>query len=127
MGVNAHGHCLAPARLVFQGPHPRIPVTAQRTSCERPTRTVPCIHGKVGEAHRSNRRGRSDADIAFDELVNLLLHFGFETRTRGSHHVFRKAGVSEKVNLQKDGSKAKPYQVRQVRNLIVQHRLGGNG
>ncbi len=71
--------------------------------------------------------GKSDAGIAFDDLVNLLLHFGFELRTRGSHHVFRKAGVVEKVNLQKDGNVAKPYQVRQVRCLILQYRLGDNG
>ena len=31
-----------------------------------------------------------------------------------------------KVNLQKDGNKAKPYQVRQIRSLILQHRLGDN-
>jgi hypothetical protein len=69
--------------------------------------------------------GKSDANIAFEGLCNLLLYFGFELRTRGSHHLFRKAGIIEKINLQKDGSKAKPYQVRQVRNLILKHRLGG--
>jgi hypothetical protein len=68
--------------------------------------------------------GRSDANIAFEDLCNLLLHFGFELRVRGSHHVFRKEGVAEKINLQRDGSKAKPYQVRQVRNVIVRNRLG---
>jgi predicted RNA binding protein YcfA (HicA-like mRNA interferase family) len=68
--------------------------------------------------------GRSDANIAFADLYNLLLHLGFELRTRGSHHLFRKNGIAEKVNLQKDGSKAKPYQVRQVRNVILQYKLG---
>ncbi|MBA7683415.1 hypothetical protein ES703_91779 [subsurface metagenome] len=47
-------------------------------------------------------------------------------RIKGSHHVFRKYGVIEKVNLQKEGNKAKPYQVRQVRNIIVKYKLGGN-
>ncbi len=69
--------------------------------------------------------GRSDANVAFEDLCNLLVHFGFELRTRGSHYLFRKAGIVEKINLQKDGSKAKPYQVRQVRNLILKYRLGG--
>jgi predicted RNA binding protein YcfA (HicA-like mRNA interferase family) len=82
--------------------------------------------GKWEKLTRQIVEGKSDANIAFDDLVNLLLHFGFEVRTRGSHHVFRKAGVSEKVNLQRDGNKAKPYQVRQVRSLILQHRLGEN-
>jgi len=68
--------------------------------------------------------GRSDANIAFDDLCNLLLHLGFEERTRSSHHVFRKAGIAEKINLQRDGAKAKPYQVRQVRNIILKYRLG---
>lgn len=71
--------------------------------------------------------GRSDANIAFEDLCNLLLHFGFELRTRGSHHVFRKAGIAEKINLQRDGNKAKPYQVRQVRNVILKYKLEGEG
>ena len=54
--------------------------------------------------------GRSDANIAFDDLRALLLAAGFVERTRGSHHVFAKAGVEEQVNLQRDGAKAKSYQ-----------------
>jgi hypothetical protein len=38
--------------------------------------------------------------------------------------MFRMAGVEEKINLQRDGSKAKPYQVKQVRNAILKYRLG---
>jgi predicted RNA binding protein YcfA (HicA-like mRNA interferase family) len=68
----------------------------------------------------------SDANIAFTDLANLLKHFGFDMIIKGSHHVFRKDGVIEKVNLQKEGNKAKPYQVRQVRNIIVKYKLGGN-
>ncbi len=68
--------------------------------------------------------GRSDANIAFSDLCNLLHHLGFELRIRGSHHLFRKDGIVEKINLQDDGSKAKPYQVRQVRNVILTYKLG---
>jgi hypothetical protein len=39
----------------------------------------------------------------------LLLHLGFEERTRGSHHIFRRAGIEERINLQREGSQAKPY------------------
>ncbi|MBC2715394.1 MAG: type II toxin-antitoxin system HicA family toxin [Desulfobacteraceae bacterium] len=70
-------------------------------------------------------RGTSDANISFLDLVNLLQHFGFEMRIKGSHHIFRKKSVEEKPNLQKDGNKAKPYQVKQVRNIILKYRLGG--
>ena len=70
-------------------------------------------------------RGSSDANIRFDDLRELLKKLGFEERTRGSHHVFRKEGVEEKVNLQSDSAKAKPYQVRQVRSILVKYRLSG--
>ncbi len=69
-------------------------------------------------------RGSSDANISFADLVKLLRYFGFEIRVKGSHHVFRKNGIEEKPNLQKDGSKAKPYQVKQVRNIILKYKLG---
>ena len=68
--------------------------------------------------------GRSDANIPFDDLCHLLRRLGFEERIRGSHHIFRKPGVDEKINLQKDGSKAKIYQVRQVRTTILRYKLG---
>lgn len=67
--------------------------------------------------------GRNDANIGFDDLYHLLMHLGFDVRTRGSHHIFRKANVAEKINLQRDGNKAKIYQVRQVRNLILKYKL----
>lgn len=38
--------------------------------------------------------------------------------------MFRKEGVVEKINLQRDGNKAKPYQAKQVRNFIVKYKLG---
>ena len=68
--------------------------------------------------------GTSDAAIRFDDLRELLLNLGFEMRVRGSHHIFRKAGIEEKVNLQREGSEAKPYQVRQVRNVLLKYHLG---
>jgi hypothetical protein len=68
-------------------------------------------------------RGSSDRNIAFDDLCKLLESMGFEKRIRGSHHTFRKAGVLEKINLQREGSNAKAYQVRQVRNLVLKYQL----
>jgi predicted RNA binding protein YcfA (HicA-like mRNA interferase family) len=67
--------------------------------------------------------GRSDANVRFDDLRSLLLGLGFVVRTRGSHHLFVKSGVEEQVNLQRDGANAKPYQVRQVRTIIVRYKL----
>ena len=71
-------------------------------------------------------RGTSDANIDFDDLCKLLGYLGFDERVRGSHHIFRRVGVEERINLQRDSSKAKPYQVRQVRTVIVKYGLGGH-
>ena len=71
-------------------------------------------------------RATSDTNIGFDDLRQLLLRLGFEERIRGSHHNFRKKGVEEKINLQRDDGKAKAYQVRQVRAVILQYKMGGD-
>lgn len=68
--------------------------------------------------------GKSDANIRFEDLRQLLLNLGFEERIKNSHHIFRKAGIEEKPNLQRDGNKAKTYQVRQVRDILRKYRLG---
>jgi len=69
-------------------------------------------------------RGTSDANIPFVGLCGLLKYLGFEERIKGSHHIFTKDGVEEILNLQPKGSKSKPYQVRQVRNVILKYKLG---
>ncbi len=71
-------------------------------------------------------RGNADAGVEFEDIRKLLLWLGFEERVRGSHHIFRKEGVEEKINLQRDGKHAKPYQVRQVRTMIINNNLGGD-
>ena len=72
-------------------------------------------------------RGRSDANLRFSDLRALLLHLGFSERIRGSHHLFDREGVVEIVNLQSRGGQAKPYQVRQIRQLILKYKLGEAG
>ena len=70
-------------------------------------------------------RGTSDANIPFDGLGQLLRRLGFAERIRGSHRIFTKEGVEEILNLQPQGRQAKPYQVKQVRSVILKYRLGG--
>lgn len=70
-------------------------------------------------------RGTADAIIKFSDLVSLLRSLGFEERIRGSHHIFVRNEVAEILNLQPKGSQAKPYQVRQVRSVILKYKLGG--
>ena len=67
--------------------------------------------------------GRSDANIRFDDLRTFLLRLGFVERVSSSHHIFRKEGIRERLNIQRDGSHAKPYQVRQVRQAVLRNRL----
>ena len=68
--------------------------------------------------------GRSDANVVFLDLLNLLDALGFAERIRGSHHVFWKRDIVEINNVQPHGSKAKPYQVRQVRKILLKYSLG---
>ncbi len=68
-------------------------------------------------------RGTSDATIDFNELRTLLVRLGFDERIKGSHHILTRDGVEEILNLQPKGAKAKPYQVKQVRNVIVKYQL----
>lgn len=70
-------------------------------------------------------RGSSDANIPFNPLCHLLRRLGFEERIRGDHHIFTKDGVEEILNLQPKGHHAKPYQVKQVRGVIVKYHLAG--
>lgn len=67
--------------------------------------------------------GRADANVGFEAMCALLRRVGFQERTSGSHHVFRRTGVEEIINLQRDGDKAKVYQVRQVRAVLVPYGL----
>lgn len=68
--------------------------------------------------------GNADANIDFNDLRSLLDHLGFVERMKSSHHIFVRIGVEEIINLQPKGSKAKAYQVKQVRNIILKYRLG---
>lgn len=71
-------------------------------------------------------RGTSDANIPFDSFCALLRELGFDERIKGSHHVFSKEDVAEILNIQPKGAKAKPYQVQQVRKVILKYRLAGD-
>lgn len=69
--------------------------------------------------------GVQDKNISFSDLYNILIALGFSVRIKGDHHIFTKADVVEIINIQPDGNKAKPYQVKQVRNVVLKYKLGG--
>ena len=61
--------------------------------------------------------------FALPKLRGLLLRLGFAERIRGSHHIFTHERIAEILNLQARNSMAKPYQVKQVRNVLVRYKL----
>ena len=67
--------------------------------------------------------GTQDRNIRFSDLQKVLTAFGFQCRIRGDHFIYWKNGIDEIINLQPDGSKANPYQVKQIRNLILKYHL----
>ncbi len=81
---------------------------------------------KIGKIIFLILSGRSDANIDFTDLCRLLNKLGFNERIKGSHHIFTKDSVAEIINIQPIGSKAKAYQVKQVRNLILKYKLGAS-
>jgi len=67
--------------------------------------------------------GNSDKNFRFDDLIKILLSLDFQVRINGSHHVFTRKEVVEIINLQPLGNMAKPYQVKQVRELVIKYKL----
>lgn len=70
--------------------------------------------------------GTRDKSILFADLRTVLDRLGFQCRIKGDHFIYTKDGVEEIINIQPIGNKAKPYQVKQVRNIILKYQLGGD-
>jgi hypothetical protein len=68
--------------------------------------------------------GLRDNNIPFEGICNLMLSLGFDHRVKGDHFIFYRNGVDEIVNIQPIGGKAKAYQVKQIRNIIIKYKLG---
>lgn len=68
--------------------------------------------------------GNSDRNFDFSDLIKILETHLFNSRIKGSHHIFYKEGVDEIINIQEAGNgKAKPYQVKQVRELLIRYKF----
>jgi hypothetical protein len=63
-------------------------------------------------------------NIRFNEAILIAEAFGFKLdRVSGSHHIFIHTCVPKLINLQNVNGKAKPYQLKQLLNIIEQHNL----
>ena len=66
---------------------------------------------------------KADNNIEFNHLVLVLKSLNFKHRQNGSHNIFTKPNIAERLNLQSDESKAKCYQVKQIRNILIKYNL----
>lgn len=68
--------------------------------------------------------GKSDSNIRFNDFHNLIIDLGFTFKgQKGSHMSFYHNIINERMTIQRDGSKAKDYQVKQLRHIIEKHNL----
>ena len=65
----------------------------------------------------------ADANIRFDDVLSLMPRLGFRLRIRGSHHIFTRSGVEVLIDLQPVHGKCKPYQVRQIRDVLIKFNI----
>lgn len=69
--------------------------------------------------------GAKDRIFQFSDLRLILDRLGFDCRVRGDHFIYTCDDIEEIVNIQPVGNKAKPYQCKQVRQIILKYNLGG--
>lgn len=62
--------------------------------------------------------GEADANIRFDDISTLLQRLGYRVFVQGSHHIYKQADWPT-VNLQPFGAYVKPYQVKQIRIVLI--------
>lgn len=67
--------------------------------------------------------GVQDNNIKFTDLQKILNIMEFQCRVKGDHFIYWKEGVDEIINIQPNGNKAKPYQVKQIRNIILKYQM----
>lgn len=67
--------------------------------------------------------GSKDQNIRFSELQKLLDDLNFHCRIKGDHFIYYKNEIDEIINIQPNGNKAKAYQVKQIRNLILKYKM----
>jgi len=63
-------------------------------------------------------------NVRFDDLIRVVEGFGFRLdRISGSHHIYKRAGIQQLINLQNVGGMAKNYQVKQFLEIVEEFDL----
>ena len=58
---------------------------------------------------------KNPKNVQFNDLLNICIKYFGKPRIKGSHHIFKTPWKGDpRINIQKDGKMAKPYQVKIV-------------
>ena len=68
---------------------------------------------------------KNNKSIKFKDLCSVLEYLGFQNRIKGDHFIYYKKGIDEIINIQPDKNMAKPYQIKQIRNILLKYKLIG--
>lgn len=79
--------------------------------------------GKYEKLYKEILSGNSNHNIKFADLCKITEKLGYSETIRGDHHKFIHSDIDEILDYQPDGSKAKAYQVRQLRDAIIKNNL----
>lgn len=66
------------------------------------------------------------SSLSFADLQFFLEKTGFSLRCKGDHFIYTLNGISEIINIQPDGKSAKKYQIKQIRQIVLKYKLGGD-
>lgn len=78
---------------------------------------------RADKTYQKIMAGKSDNNIDFEDFRYMIMCMGFRERIKGDHHFFNRAGIPDRINIQPIGNKAKSYQVKQVREIIIKYDL----
>lgn len=72
--------------------------------------------------------GKSDTNISEEDMKYFLSKIGaVHRRTKGSHFQYSIDDIPELINIQPKSGKIKPYQVKEIRNIVNKYKLGEGG
>jgi predicted RNA binding protein YcfA (HicA-like mRNA interferase family) len=76
---------------------------------------------KMSQFEKLMERLRSGKSLSFSEAQLVMTKLGFTlARVKGSHHIYTHPQIDRPINLQPIGKDVKPYQLRQIRDIIAE-------
>lgn len=62
----------------------------------------------------------NNGQISYQDAEKILLNLGFQLKTTGSHHIFRKNGYQHNITL-KRRPQLLMYQLKQLKEVLIDH------